>query len=171
METQFDRTLLLIGEEKFNKLQKANVIVFGVGGVGGFCVEALVRAGIGNITIVDNDDVNITNINRQIIATHSNIGKSKVDCFEERIKDINPLCNVTKIKKFYLPEDNDIDLSKYDYVIDCIDTIKASYTEVQYQTSQAAVRSFDVNDYLASVAFLSYLLLDRFAGRKCSLYF
>ncbi|MBP5683923.1 MAG: tRNA threonylcarbamoyladenosine dehydratase [Bacilli bacterium] len=125
METQFDRTILLLGEDKLNILKNANVIVFGVGGVGGFCIEALVRAGISNITIVDNDTVNITNLNRQIIALHSTIGKNKVDVMEERIKDINPLCNVTKIKEFYLPEKNNIDFNKYDYVIDCIDTITA----------------------------------------------
>ena len=122
----FSRTKALIGDDAFNKLNNSNVIVFGVGGVGGFAVEGLVRSGIGSITIVDNDDVNITNINRQIIALNSTIGKSKVDVMEERIKDINPLCNVKKIKMFYLPEENDkIDLNGYDYIIDCIDTIKA----------------------------------------------
>ncbi|MCR5349607.1 MAG: tRNA threonylcarbamoyladenosine dehydratase [Acholeplasmatales bacterium] len=125
MEKEFDRTSLLIGEEKLNILKESKIIIFGVGGVGGFCTEALARTGVGNITVVDSDTVNITNINRQIIALHSTIGKAKVDVIEERIKDINPLCNVTKIKEFYLPENNNIDLSKYDYVIDCIDTITA----------------------------------------------
>ncbi len=123
---EFSRTKALIGDDAFNKLNNSNVIVFGVGGVGGFVIEGLVRSGIGAITLVDNDDVNITNINRQIIALHSTIGKNKCDVMEERIKDINPNCKVSKYKMFYLPEENDkIDLSGYDYIIDCIDTVKA----------------------------------------------
>ena len=123
---EFSRTKALIGDAAFNKLNNSNVIVFGVGGVGGFVIEGLVRSGVGAITLVDNDDVNITNINRQIIALHSTIGKNKCDVMEERIKDINPNCNVSKYKMFYSPEENaKIDLSGYDYIIDCIDTVKA----------------------------------------------
>ncbi len=126
MENIFERTEKLIGESGVNKLSQANVIVFGVGGVGGYVVEALVRSGIQNISIVDNDKVAPSNINRQIIALNSTIGENKCDIMEKRIKDINPNCNVTKYQMFYLPENSDmIDLTKYDYVIDCIDTITA----------------------------------------------
>lgn len=126
MESPFSRTELVIGSDGLEKLKTSNVIVFGLGGVGGYVVEALVRSGLGAITIVDNDSIAITNLNRQIIATNSTIGQSKVDAFERRILDINPDCKVTKMKVFYLPETADqIDLSRYNYVVDCIDTVTA----------------------------------------------
>lgn len=124
MNPQFERTALIFGTENVEKLEKSRVIVFGVGGVGGFAVEALARSGIGAIDIIDNDTISESNLNRQIIALHSTIGKYKVDIMEERIKDINPNCKVEKYKTFYLPENsNQFDFTKYDYVIDCIDTI------------------------------------------------
>ena len=120
----FSRFELLIGEEKLQQLQNSHVLVFGVGGVGGYVVEALVRSGIGHITIVDNDEVSLTNLNRQIIATRETIGKKKVEVMKERILSINPDCLVTGLEMFYLPENADtIDLTKYDYVVDAIDTI------------------------------------------------
>ena len=120
----FSRFELLIGEEKLQQLQNSHVLVFGVGGVGGYVVEALVRSGIGHITIVDNDEVSLTNLNRQIIATRETIGKKKVEVMKERILSINPDCLVTGLEMFYLPETADtIDLTKYDYVVDAIDTI------------------------------------------------
>ena len=120
----FSRFELLIGEEKLQQLQNSHVLVFGVGGVGGYVVEALVRSGIGHITIVDNDEVSLTNLNRQIIATRETIGKKKVEVMKERILSINPDCLVTGLEMFYLPENADtIDLKKYDYVVDAIDTI------------------------------------------------
>lgn len=120
----FSRFELLIGEEKLQQLQNSHVLVFGVGGVGGYVVEALVRSGIGHITIVDNDEVSLTNLNRQIIATRETIGKKKVEVMRERILSINPDCLVTGLEMFYLPENADtIDLKKYDYVVDAIDTI------------------------------------------------
>ena len=122
---QFSRTELIIGSKNLEKLNKLSVIVFGVGGVGGYVIEALARSNVGSITIVDNDKVALTNINRQIIATLDTVGLDKVDVMEKRIKSINPACNVTKYKCFYLPNNNDIDLTKYDYVIDAIDTISA----------------------------------------------
>lgn len=126
MESPFSRTELVIGSDGLEKLKTSNVIVFGLGGVGGYVVESLVRSGLGAITIVDNDSIAITNLNRQIIATNSTIGQSKVDAFERRILDINPDCKVTKMKVFYLPETADqIDLSRYNYVVDCIDTVTA----------------------------------------------
>ena len=122
---QFSRTELIIGSKNLEKLNKLSVIVFGVGGVGGYVIEALARSNVGNIAIVDNDKVALTNINRQIIATLDTVGLDKVDVMEKRIKSINKACNVTKYKCFYLPNNNDIDLTKYDYVIDAIDTISA----------------------------------------------
>lgn len=125
-KNQFSRTEALIGKPACAILQQANVAVFGIGGVGGFACEALVRAGIGNITIVDKDDVDVTNINRQIIALHSTIGSAKTDVMRERIADINPAANVNAIKEFYLPGNaSEFDLSQYDYVIDAVDTVTA----------------------------------------------
>jgi len=124
MENQFSRTEFLISKDGLNKLQSARVVVFGIGGVGGYVVEALVRSGIGTIDIVDNDRVHITNLNRQIIATHCTIGEYKVDVMEKRIKDINPNCKVNKYKTFFTPETSpEFDFSKYDYVVDAIDTV------------------------------------------------
>lgn len=122
----FSRFELLVGEEKITKLQNAHVLVFGVGGVGGYAVEALMRSGLGHITIVDNDEVSLTNLNRQIIATRDSIGHKKVKIMKERIKSIHPECEVQTLEMFYLPENADtIDLTQYDYVVDAIDTITA----------------------------------------------
>ena len=120
----FSRFELLVGEDNIQKLNQAHVIVFGVGGVGGYVVEALVRSGIGHITIVDNDVISLSNLNRQIIATQETIGQKKVDVMKKRILSIHPECYVTTLDMFYLPETaNQIDLSQYDYVVDAIDTI------------------------------------------------
>lgn len=120
----FSRFELLVGEDNIQKLNQAYVIVFGVGGVGGYVVEALVRSGIGHITIVDNDVISLSNLNRQIIATQETIGQKKVDVMKKRILSIHPECDVTTLDMFYLPETADqIDLSQYDYVVDAIDTI------------------------------------------------
>ena len=126
MLNQFLRTELIIGKEAMDILQAARIAVFGIGGVGGYVVEALVRSGIQHIDIIDNDIVSLTNINRQIIATHSTIGKYKVDVMKERILDINPDAEVNVYKCFYLPENcHQIDFTKYDYVADAIDTVTA----------------------------------------------
>lgn len=126
MENQFTRTIAVLGEESQERLKICHVAVFGVGGVGSYVVEALARAGIGKIDIIDNDVFNITNINRQLYATHKTIGQYKVDVANERILDINPQCKVTKHKIFYLPENADvIDLSQYDYIVDAVDTVAA----------------------------------------------
>lgn len=120
----FSRFELLVGEEKINHLHQAHVLVFGVGGVGGYVIEALVRSGIGHLTIVDNDDVSLTNLNRQIIATRESIGRKKVQVMKERIQSINPDCEVQTVEMFYLPDNADmLDLTQYDYVVDAIDTI------------------------------------------------
>lgn len=122
--SQHQRTELLLGSESMNKLKNAAVAVFGVGGVGGFAVEALARAGVGKLHLVDNDEVNITNINRQIIALHSTIGMGKVDAAKMRVLDINPEAEVTVYKTFFLPEtEADFPFEKFDYVVDAIDTV------------------------------------------------
>ena len=124
MDTEFTRTKTLIGTEALQHLQKSKVAVFGIGGVGGYVLEALVRAGVGSIDIIDNDKVNITNINRQIIALHSTIGQAKVNVAKQRAFDINPNLELNAIEKFYSPENsNDFDLKKYDYIIDAIDSM------------------------------------------------
>ena len=124
MSEQFSRTQLLYGAQSMEKLAASRVAVFGIGGVGGYVVEALARSGIGALDIIDNDQVCLSNINRQIIATHKTIGMYKVDAAEERIHDINPDCVVRAYKTFFLPETQDqFGFSQYDYVVDAIDTV------------------------------------------------
>ncbi|MCQ2771389.1 MAG: tRNA threonylcarbamoyladenosine dehydratase [Clostridia bacterium] len=124
MLNQFSRSELLLGEEAMNKLKASRVAIFGVGGVGGYVVEGLARTGIGELDLIDNDVVSLTNINRQIIATMDTIGKYKVDVAKDRILSINPDCKVNTYKTFFLPETKDqFDFSKYDYVVDAIDTV------------------------------------------------
>lgn len=124
MNEIFKRTELLLGEEAIRKLNNCRVAVFGVGGVGGYTVEALARSGVGNIDIIDNDVVSESNINRQIIALHSTVGRYKVDVMKERILDINPDANVNAYKTFFMPEtENEFDFTQYDYIVDAIDTV------------------------------------------------
>ena len=124
MADQYSRTRLLLGEDGINKLRNARVILFGLGGVGGYAAEALARAGIGCIDLVDDDTISLTNLNRQLLATHSSIGKYKVDVAAQRIKDIDPSIEVRTFRTFYLPETAEqFDFSKYDYVLDAIDTV------------------------------------------------
>ena len=124
MDNFASRTALILGNAARETLKMARVAVFGVGGVGGFAVEALARAGVGAIDIIDNDTVSESNLNRQIIALRSTIGRPKVDCFAERIADINPDCVVTKHNLFFLPEtSSEIVFNVFDYVIDAIDTV------------------------------------------------
>ena len=123
-ENQFERTALLLGKASVERLARKRVAVFGVGGVGGFVCEGLVRAGIGAIDIVDKDTVALSNINRQLIALHSTVGKNKVDVLEERLKDINKNLIIKKYKCFFLPETSEtFDFREYDYVVDAIDTV------------------------------------------------
>ena len=123
---QFSRTQLLLGQESMDLLADATVAVFGIGGVGGYTVEALARSGVGHFVLVDDDKVCLTNINRQIIATRSSVGKYKVDVMKERILDINPKAEVETYKCFYLPENADaFDFTKYSYVVDAVDTVTA----------------------------------------------
>ena len=123
-ENQFERTALLLGKASVERLARKRVAVFGVGGVGGFVCEGLVRAGIGAIDIVDKDTVALSNLNRQLIALHSTVGKNKVDVLEERLKDINKNLIIKKYKCFFLPETSEtFDFREYDYVVDAIDTV------------------------------------------------
>lgn len=123
-ENQFERTALLLGKASVERLARKRVAVFGVGGVGSFVCEGLVRAGIGAIDIVDKDTVALSNINRQLIALHSTVGKNKVDVLEERLKDINKNLIIKKYKCFFLPETSEtFDFREYDYVVDAIDTV------------------------------------------------
>ena len=116
----------MLGNESIKKLSKSRVAVFGIGGVGGYVCEALVRSGIGEIDIVDNDTVSLTNLNRQIIALHSTVGQSKVDVMEKRIDDINPECKVNKHQVFFSEETaNEFDFESFDYVVDAIDSVKS----------------------------------------------
>ena len=129
MLTQFSRTELIFGKEAMDKLAASRVAVFGIGGVGGYAVEALARSGVGALDLIDSDTVCLSNLNRQIIATYSTIGKYKTDAAEERIRNINPHCKVTAHKIFYLPETADqFDFTLYDYIIDAIDTVTGKLT-------------------------------------------
>ena len=122
---ELSRTEMLIGKEAVDRLKSKRVIVFGIGGVGGYVCEALARTGVGQIDIVDNDAVSLSNINRQIIALHSTVGKPKVLAMKERIFDINPQIKVQEFNTFFEPENsNKFDFSKYDYVVDAIDSVK-----------------------------------------------
>ena len=124
MIEQFSRTEMLLGAAAMERLYKAKVAVFGVGGVGGYVVEALARCGIGRLDLCDNDTVSVSNLNRQILATHSTVGMLKVEAARKRIADINPACEVRTYPFFYLPDTADrFDFTEYDYIVDCIDTV------------------------------------------------
>ena len=139
MLNQFSRTELLIGKEGVNKLASSRVAVFGIGGVGGYVVEALVRSGVGALDLIDNDKVALTNLNRQIIALQSTIGQYKVDAAEKRAKDINPGVNIKTYKTFYTPQTADeFDFTQYDYVVDAIDTVVGKLELIE-QSKKAGV--------------------------------
>lgn len=126
MQNRFSRTELLLGADAMERLAHAHVAVFGLGGVGGFAAEALARGGVGALTLVDHDKVSPTNVNRQIVALTSTIGHYKADVMAARVRDINPDCNVTPLRCFYLPDTADeLDISPFDYVIDAVDTVTA----------------------------------------------
>ena len=129
---QFSRTELLIGAEAMEKLHRSRVAVFGVGGVGGYVVEALARSGVGTLDLIDNDVVSLTNLNRQIIATHATLGMRKVDAAAERVRDICPEIQVNRHACFFLPENADtFDFTQYDYVVDAVDTVSAKLALVE----------------------------------------
>ena len=139
MADQYSRTRLLLGRDGMEKLRNTRVILFGLGGVGGYTAEALARAGVGHLDLVDDDTVSLTNLNRQILATHATLGMHKVDVAEKRIHDIDPTIEVRCFKTFYLPETADqFDFSQYDYVIDAIDTVTGKLSLIA-QAKEAAV--------------------------------
>ncbi len=139
MKEQFERTSLLVGEEAISKLNNSKVLIFGVGGVGGYVAEALARTGVGSITIVDKDTVSESNINRQIIALHSTVGRDKVDVLKERMLDINPELQVDARKCFFLPDNSsEFDFSQYDYIVDAVDTVTAKL-QIIVQAKEAGV--------------------------------
>lgn len=124
MENQFSRTQLLLGKGAMEKLAASRVAVFGLGGVGGYTVEALTRSGVGALDLIDSDKVSLTNLNRQILATYQTIGEYKADVAARRVQEINPECKVAVHKIFYLPEtQNEFDFTKFDYIVDAIDTV------------------------------------------------
>ena len=132
MPDQYSRTRLLLGSEGVDRLRSAHVALFGLGGVGGYAAEALARAGIGRIDLVDNDTVSMTNLNRQMLALHSTLGQYKVDAAAARIRDIDPTIEVRTFKTFYLPETaNQFDFTRYDYVLDAIDTVTGKLALMQ----------------------------------------
>lgn len=131
MLNQFSRTELLLGKESMEKLKNSKVAVFGIGGVGGYTAEALVRSGVGTLDLIDDDKVCLTNINRQIFATRKTVGKYKVDVAEERLHDINPDAVINTHKTFYMPDTAEqFDFSQYDYIVDAIDTVTGKITLV-----------------------------------------
>jgi tRNA A37 threonylcarbamoyladenosine dehydratase len=138
-ESIYTRTAMMLGDEAVKRLKTSHVAVFGVGGVGGFTVEALVRAGVGKITLVDADRVSVSNINRQIIALNSTVGKYKTEAMRDRIADINPDCEVITVSEFY-SEENPIDLSSFDYIADCIDSVKSKI----YLISEAKAKGISI---------------------------
>lgn len=139
MKEQFSRMENMMGAEALERLQRSCVAVFGIGGVGGYAVEALARSGVGRLVLVDRDVVSISNLNRQLIATHSSIGKPKVEAIRDRIRDINPDCQVETYQCFYLPENKEVfDFTQYDYVIDAVDTVTAKI-QLVLQAQEAGV--------------------------------
>lgn len=153
---QFSRTVRLIGEEALERLQKSRVAIFGIGGVGGYAVEALARSGVGTFDLIDNDTVALSNINRQIIATHKTVGRYKVDAAKERILEINPSAVVHTYKTFYLPETAAIfDFTQYDYVADAIDTVtgKLQLAEEALRCNTPIISSMGAGNKLEGAAF------------------
>lgn len=150
------RTQALIGKSAVGKLKKSRVAVFGIGGVGGYVAEALARSGIGEIDLIDSDKVSISNINRQIVALHSTVGKYKTEVMADRIKDINPNAKVNVYNIFYLPETaNDFDFLQYDYIVDAVDTVSAklSIVERAYALNIPVISSMGAGNKLDPTAF------------------
>ena len=156
MHEQFSRTRMLLGQTAVEKLHKARVAVFGIGGVGGYTVEALARSGVGALDLIDSDTVSISNINRQILATHSTVGMRKVDAAKARILDINPACRVRTYPIFYLPETADqFDFTQYDYIVDCIDTVtgKLQLVERAHEVGTPIICAMGTGNKLDASAF------------------
>ena len=177
MLNQFSRTQLLYGPEAMEKLAASRVAVFGIGGVGGYVVEALARSGVGALDLIDDDRVCLTNINRQIIATRKTVGKYKVDVAEERVHDINPDCTVRAYRTFFLPETQDqFDFNDYDYVVDAIDTVtgklaiivKAKEADVPVISSMGAGNKLNASMFeVADIYKTSICPLAKVMRREC----
>lgn len=156
MQNQFSRTELLLGPEAMEHLTGCRVAVFGIGGVGGYAVEGLARSGVGALDLIDNDRVSLTNLNRQLYATHRTIGQYKVDVAEERVREINPDCRVTTYKTFYLPDTRAMfDFSQYDYVVDAIDTVtgKLALIEQAQEAGTPVISAMGAGNKLDPTAF------------------
>lgn len=157
MREWLTRTAILYGEEAVERLSLCRVAVFGIGGVGGYTVEALARSGIGSMDLIDHDKVSVSNINRQIIATLSTVGRYKVDAASDRISDINPDCSVRTFKTFFLPENKaEFDFSVYDYVVDAIDTVsgKLAIIEGAYSAGVPVISSMGAGNKLDPSQFM-----------------
>lgn len=169
MLNQFARTELLFGKEAMERLAAARIAVFGIGGVGGYAVEALARSGVGTLDLIDDDKICLTNLNRQIFATHSTMGKYKVDAATERIHDICPDIKVNAYKCFYLPETADqFDFTEYDYVIDAIDTVsgKIQIIESAKAANIPVISSMGAGNKLDATAFQ---IVDIYETKTCPL--
>ena len=177
MLNQFSRTQLLYGAEAMKKLASSCVAVFGIGGVGGYVVEALARSGVGTLDLIDDDKVCLTNINRQILATRKTVGRYKVDVAEERVHEINPQCTVNTYKTFFLPDTQDqFDFREYDYVVDAIDTVtgklaiveKAKEAGVPVISSMGAGNKLDASQFeVADIYKTSICPLAKVMRREC----
>ena len=178
MADQYSRTRLLGGDDGVNKLRSARVALFGLGGVGGYAAEALARSGIGHIDLIDDDTISLTNLNRQLLATHSNIGQYKVDVAAQRIHDIDPTIEVRTFRTFYLPETADqFDFSQYDYVLDAIDTVTGKLALIaQAKAAGTSVIScmgtgnkMDATDFMvADISKTSGCALARIMRKECA---
>ena len=156
MEYEFSRTELLLGTEAMARLALARVAVFGVGGVGSYVAEGLARSGIGALDLIDHDNVSLTNLNRQIIALHSTIGQPKAEVARARVLDINPACDVCAVRTFFLPETREqFDFSRYDYVVDAIDTVagKLALVEAAKQAEVPVISAMGAGNKLDPTAF------------------
>ena len=156
MLNQFSRTQLVFGEEAMQRLAGARVAVFGIGGVGGYTVEALARSGVGQLDLIDDDKVCVTNVNRQLLATLKTVGQYKVDVAKERIAEINPKCEVKAFKTFYMPDtENEFDFSQYNYIVDAIDTVKGklALAENAQKTGTPIISSMGAGNKVNAAAF------------------
>ena len=177
MLNQFSRTQLLFGSEAMDRLSKCRVAVFGIGGVGGYAVEALVRSGIGALDLIDDDRVCLTNLNRQLLATRKTVGKYKVDAAEERVKEINPDCQVRTFKTFFMPETQaEFDFSQFDYIVDAIDTVtgklalaeQAQALNIPIISAMGAGNKLDPASFrVADIYQTSICLLARIMRKEC----
>lgn len=169
MIDQFNREEMLIGKEALEVLKNSRVAIFGIGGVGGYVAEALVRAGIGELDFVDNDVVSLTNLNRQIVALHSTLGKLKIEVMKERALDINPNVKINTHNCFYLPENADkFDFAQYDYVVDAIDTVsgKIALAQQSQLTKTPIISAMGAGNKLNP---LSFEVTDIFKTKTCPL--